>query len=126
MCGVNCEARANNDCGCRVKGATLNGAQMIDSEECTTMAQVRIGVDEIDRQLAALVGKRFGFMDAAARVKPEREQVRDEARKAEVIANARENAAANGWPPEVAAAIWERLVEASIAYELAQFDRVRT
>ena len=95
---------------------------MIAPEDCATMADVRTGVDEIDRQIAALIGTRFGFMDAAARIKRARSDVRDEARKAQVVANARANAAANGWSPDVAAALWDQLVEASIAYEFAAFD----
>ncbi|MBA3897533.1 MAG: chorismate mutase [Sphingomonadaceae bacterium] len=86
------------------------------------MAEVRAGVDEIDRGLAALIGTRFAFMDAAARIKPERAQVRDEARKGQVIANARANAESCGWPSEAAAAVWDALVEASIAYEFDRFD----
>jgi isochorismate pyruvate lyase len=36
------------------------------------MAEVRSGVDEVDRQLVALLKRRFGYMDAAARIKPDR------------------------------------------------------
>ncbi|MEP6786076.1 MAG: chorismate mutase [Sphingomonadales bacterium] len=99
---------------------------MIAPQDCMTMAEVRAGVDETDRQLAALIATRFAFMDAAARIKPDRGAVRDEARKAAVIANARANAVAFGWPSEVAGALWEQLVEASIAYEFDTFDRIRT
>ncbi|MXI72546.1 hypothetical protein GR255_26365 [Mycobacterium tuberculosis] len=62
-------------------------------------------------------------MDAAARIKPERGAVRDEGRKAQVIANACAEARAAGIPESVIADLWERLVEASIAYELVAFDR---
>ena len=62
--------------------------------DCTTMAEVRAGVDAVDRELVALLARRFGYMDAAARIKPTRSAVRDEARKAQVIANARREAAA--------------------------------
>jgi isochorismate pyruvate lyase len=94
-------------------------------EDCRTMVQVREGVDEVDRALVALLKRRFGYMDAAARIKPERVQVRDEARKAQVIANARSNALAAGIPSDVIADIWNRLVEASIAYEFEAYDRLR-
>jgi len=87
------------------------------------MAQVRAGVDTLDRELVTLLRRRFDYMDAAARIKPQRDHVRDEARKAEVIANARAAAEQAGLPGEAIAAIWEQLVEASIAYELAAFDR---
>lgn len=91
--------------------------------ECTTMTEVRAGVDAVDRELVTLLRRRFDYMDAAARIKPDRGQVRDEARKAQVIANARAEAEAAGLPGDAVAAIWDALVEASIAYELAAFDR---
>ena len=63
------------------------------------------------------------FRSAAARIKPERGHVRDEGRKAEVIANARAEAVRLGVPEDIVGDLWEQLVEASIAYELAAFDR---
>lgn len=89
------------------------------------MAEVRAGVDQVDRELVAPLARRFGYMDAAARIKPERGAVRDEARKAEVVANARAGAEAAGLPADAVAAMWDQLVEASIAYELRAFDRLR-
>ena len=87
------------------------------------MDEVRAGVDRLDRDLVALLRRRFDYMDAAARIKRDRGQVRDEGRKAQVIANARAEAAACALPADVIAGLWEQLVEASIAYELAAFDR---
>jgi isochorismate pyruvate lyase len=98
---------------------------MIDPDHCTTMRDVRAGVDELDRRIGALIATRFAYMDAAARIKATRGAVRDDARKAEVIANARATAKREGYPPAIAAALWEQLVDASIAYELAAFDAGR-
>jgi isochorismate pyruvate lyase len=88
------------------------------------MAEVRAGVDALDRDLMTLLGKRMRFMEAAARIKDEIGQVRDEARKAEVIANAVASAGRNGVPPDLARDLYETLVEASIAYEMQQFGRL--
>jgi isochorismate pyruvate lyase len=93
--------------------------------DCRTMTEVRHGVDRLDEELVALLGERFRYMDAAARIKPSRDKVRDEARKAEVIGNARARAAAEGVPDALIASLWEELVETSIAHELATFDRTR-
>lgn len=89
------------------------------------MAEVRAGVDALDAGLVRLLARRFAYMDAAARIKPGREQVRDEARKAEVIENAARLAGELGIPAVVIAQIWEQLVEASIAYELEAWERGR-
>ena len=95
-------------------------------EACRTMAEVRHGVDRLDEAIVALIGERFRYMDAAARIKPERGAVRDEGRKAEVLANVARLAAAHDVPAEAAAALYERLVEASIAYEFGRFDALRS
>ena len=94
-------------------------------EECITMAEVRAGVDATDRALMALLDRRFGYMRAAARIKPDREAVRDEDRKAAVIAAARADAEARGLPAERLATLWDALVETSIAYELDKWDDTR-
>lgn len=96
---------------------------ILSGPECTDMAEVRRGVDAVDQALIALLARRFAYMDAAARIKPSRDTVRDEARKAQVIANARAGAVAVGIPEAPITDIWNRLVEASIAYELDAFDR---
>ncbi len=92
---------------------------------CTTMSEVRHGVDRLDEAIVRLIGERFRYMDAAARIKPEREAVRDEGRKAQVLANVARLAREHDVPAEAAAELYERLVEASIAYELGRFDETR-
>jgi isochorismate pyruvate lyase len=89
------------------------------------MVEVREGVDAIDRALVDLLARRFGYMDAAARIKPTRDAVRDEGRKAQVITNAAAAARAAGLPDGLAESLWETLVEASIAYELGVWDASR-
>ena len=96
--------------------------EVIAADQCQTMADVRAGVDALDRELVMLLSRRFAYMRAAARIKPDRAMVRDEARKAEVIANARAEAERLGVPEALVVELWEQLVEASIAYELEAFD----
>ena len=86
------------------------------------MDDVRDGVDATDREIVALLAKRFGYMQAAARIKPEREDVRDEPRKAAVIKAAMAEAKNLGLPDTVIGHMWEVLVEGSIAYEFARWD----
>jgi isochorismate pyruvate lyase len=103
----------------------MTGKTIKTPEDCTSMAEVRAGVDALDAELVALLATRFGYMRAAARIKPSRDAVRDEARKASVIAAAVAEAEAKGIPADVVADIWERLVEGSIAYEFTEWDRIR-
>lgn len=96
-----------------------------DPIDCTTMTEVREGVDDVDRQIVALLARRFGYMDAAARIKPDRGAVRDEWRKADVKAKVDAAAADAGVDRALMDRLYEDLVETSIAYELEVFDRTR-
>ncbi len=98
---------------------------ILSPDDCQTMIDVRAGVDATDAELVALLSRRFGYMRAAARIKPDRSVVRDEARKTQVIDNVRRHAEAVGLPAKRLAAVWEALVEQSIAYELDVWDATR-
>jgi isochorismate pyruvate lyase len=97
--------------------------QMIDPENCITMADVRQAVDDVDVEMIKLLGRRFSLMAAAARIKTSRATVRDEDRKAKVIANAMAAARAAAVPESLVAAMWDMLVESSITHEMALFDK---
>ena len=81
---------------------------ILSGPDCTTMAEVRAGVDQVDRELVALLVRRFGYMDAAARIKPERVATSATRRaRTQVIANARAGAAAAGLPADAVAELWD-------------------
>ena len=96
-----------------------------DPADCATMTEVRAGVDDVDCQMVSLLQRRFGYMDAAARIKPDRSAVRDEWRKADVLVKVDAAAAAAGIDRALLARLYEDLIETSIAYELEAFDRTR-
>lgn len=99
--------------------------EILEPKDCTTMAEVRAGVDDTDRKIITLLARRFGYMDAAARIKPDRSAVRDERRKAEVLEKIRDIASGQGLNSEVLAHLYDQLIEACIAYEFEEFDRLR-
>ena len=97
----------------------------LDPEDCLTMADVRAGVDEVDQAIVSLIAMRFGYMDAAARIKPDRNAVRDDARKADVLAKVDDAAEEGEVDRDLIARLYEDLIESSIAYEFEVFDRTR-
>lgn len=96
-----------------------------DPEACQTMADVRTGVDEIDRLLVALIARRQGYMDAAARIKTDRATVRDEARIREVLAKVKAEAERGGLAWSIAEPVWRQMMEQCIAYEFEVWDALR-
>jgi isochorismate pyruvate lyase len=93
-------------------------------EDCQDMAQVRAGVDALDKQLVALLAQRQKYMTAAARIKPSRHRVHDDDRIEEVLAHVAAEARRAGLSEEIAIPVWRTLVAQSIAFELTQWDRL--
>lgn len=92
-------------------------------ETCQTMADVRAGVDAVDRELVKLIARRQGYMEAAARIKPDRDSVRDEARIEQVLSNVQELSWEIGLSWLIAEPVWRTLIERCIAHELEVFDQ---
>jgi isochorismate pyruvate lyase len=108
--------------------ATKGGASRFSAPDplaCRDMKDVRAGVDEVDRLLVALIARRQGYMDAAARIKPSREVVRDEARIREVLAKVRAEADRQGLSWDIAEPVWREMMERCIAHEFAVWDAIR-
>jgi isochorismate pyruvate lyase len=93
--------------------------------DCKTMAEVRQGVDALDRALVTLLAERQRYMDAAARIKPARAAVRDEARIEEVVAKVKAEARRRGLSEAIAEPVWRLLIERCIAHEFEAWDRTR-
>ena len=94
-------------------------------EACDSMAEVRDGVDRLDRALVALIKERAGYMEAAARIKPSRDVVRDEARIEDVVSKVVAEAGKVGLAETIAEPVWRELVERSIQYEFSVWDKTR-
>ena len=93
-------------------------------EACQDMGEVRAGVDALDRELVALLAVRQRYMDAAARLKPERGKVYDADRVEDVVAKVKAAAQEAGLSDTIAETVWRVLVELCIAYELEVWDRL--
>ncbi len=96
-----------------------------DPQACRDMKDVRAGVDEIDRLLVALIARRQGYMDAAARIKEHRDTVRDEARISEVLSKVRAEAEKQGLSWAIAEPVWREMMERCIAHEFDVWDGLR-
>jgi isochorismate pyruvate lyase len=89
------------------------------------MAEVRAGIDALDRDIVALLADRLHYIDEAARLKQRRDQVRDEARIADVLAKVEAEAKRLGADADVVRRAYAALIEASIEHEFVAFDRLR-
>src|SRR5512147_1070612 len=108
-----------------LKQQANSGFAAPDPAACETMLDVRAGVDEIDRMLVALIARRQGYMDAAARIKPSRSVVRDEARIQQVLDNVKAEAERQGLSWKIAEPVWREMMERCIAHEFDVWDATR-
>ena len=95
------------------------------AKDCQTMSDVRLGVDAIDRQLVMLICQRQSFMEAAARIKTNRDAVYDSVRIEDVVSKVKQEAKQAGLSVDIAEPVWRELIKQSIAYEFKQWDRMR-
>jgi isochorismate pyruvate lyase len=97
--------------------------------DCTTMTEVRQGVDALDRALVLLLAERQRYMDAAARIKADRAAVHDQARIEQVVANVvakvKTRAREAGLSEAIAEPVWRTLIDRCIAYEFDRWDEIR-
>jgi isochorismate pyruvate lyase len=89
------------------------------------MAEVRDEIDALDRQIVALLADRLHYIDEAARIKQSRDQVRDDARIADVLAKVEVEARRLEIDPVVIITAYRALVEASIDHEMVEFDQCK-
>ncbi|WP_420478747.1 chorismate mutase [Brevundimonas sp. FT23028] len=94
-------------------------------EACQSMAEVRQGVDALDRALVTLLAERQRYMHAAARIKPDRGAVHDDARIEDVVSKVLAAAGPAGLSPAIAEPVWRTLVDRCIAHEFSVWDRTR-
>ena len=86
--------------------------------ECTTMADVRAAIDQLDGTLVRLLAERARYIDAAARIKSSIEwPARIDSRVEQVVANVRRHGEAEGLSPDLVEQLWRPLIEWSIARE---------
>ncbi len=98
----------------------------VDPAACQSMAEVRQGVDALDRALVALLAERQRYMDAAARIKPNRDAVHDDARIEDVVSKVLASADAHHLSRDIAEPVWRLLIDRCIAHEFGVYDRTRS
>lgn len=92
--------------------------------ECRTMADIRAEIDRIDGRLVALLAERAGYIDRAAEIKPSLGlPARIDDRVEEVVDKVRIRAMAEALDPDLAEALWRRLIDWSIAREEVRFGQ---
>lgn len=92
---------------------------------CTSMQEVRAGVNALDDVLVPLLVERSGYMTQAARVKNREDLVRDEARIQAIVDRVRPMAEAQGGNADLMERLYRAMMECYIDFEHQELARLR-
>jgi isochorismate pyruvate lyase len=96
---------------------------MKSPDECTSKADIRAAIDQIDREVVALLGKRAAYVRAIVQFKTSEEEVRAEERFQAVLRQRRQWAEEEGLSPDVVEQMYRTLIEHFIQEEMTDFRR---
>ena len=87
-------------------------------QDCRNMAELRVQIDALDRQLVEMLARRVTYIDRAAELKPsEGLPARIDDRVEAVVSKVRASALEVGFDADLAEGLWRRLIDWSIARE---------
>lgn len=92
-------------------------------EDCTDMAEVRAEIDRLDRILVALIAERQRYIEAAARIKGRKDEVRLPWRIEDVVAKVLAEAENKGLSKRIAEPVWREMIDRCIEHEHIFWDR---
>jgi isochorismate pyruvate lyase len=98
-------------------------AIMIPADACTTIEEVRNGIDELDRTIITALGQRFHYVKAVTRFKKNAEEVRAPERYQAVINSRRAWAIEAGLNPDVIEEMYRHLIAHFIDEEMKLVHR---
>jgi isochorismate pyruvate lyase len=92
---------------------------------CTTMGEVRQHIDALDDKIVALLSERGGYVAQAARIKLRADQIVDLDRIERIVLRVRQMSLEQGAPEAVAEATYRAMIDAFIAFERGEFERLK-
>jgi isochorismate pyruvate lyase len=92
-------------------------------EDCESIEDVRGAIDALDRQIIRLVGRRAGYVEAAARFKTGEQNVRAPERQRTMLETRRRWAEENELDPGVIENIYRTLISYFVDRELKHWQK---
>ena len=95
----------------------------IEPENCSGMEDIRIEIDNMDRDIIAILGKRFDYVKAASKFKTSETSVRAPERFNAMLAQRRVWASAEGFSPDAIEKMYRDLVNHFITEEMSKWQQ---
>lgn len=98
----------------------------IEPVDCLSMEDIRIEIDNMDRDVIAILGKRFEYVKAASKFKTSETSVRAPERFKAMLAQRRDWASSEGLSPDAIEKMYRDLVNHFINEEMAKWQSEAT
>ena len=98
---------------------------MTPPEKCSSLEEVRRGIDALDEEIVHLIGRRAHYVRAAARFKTSEAHVAAPDRQKAMFAVRREWAEREGLDPELIEDLYRRLVSWFVEHELEHWRNLQ-
>ena len=85
------------------------------------MEELREEIDLLDNELIGLLAKRFKFIEDAAVIKNDINEIRDNARIEKIVSRVRDLAKTNNLSEDIIEELWRFIIELSIKHEKQMF-----
>ena len=85
------------------------------------MEELREEIDLLDNELLSLFAKRFKFIEDAALIKNNINEIRDNARIEKIVSRVRDLAKTNNLSEDIIEELWRFIIELSIKHEKQMF-----
>jgi isochorismate pyruvate lyase len=95
-------------------------------EACANIEDVREAIDGLDREVLRLLGRRAGYVAAAARFKTDQGSVRAPNRQKAMMASRRRWAEEEGLNPDFVEELYGSIVSHFVAREMEDWERDRS
>lgn len=94
-------------------------------QQCTSLEDIRVGIDAIDREIIAALGKRLHYVRAAAAFKPTEASIAAPERVGAMIPERRVWAAEAGLDPDFVGPLFAQVIHWFIAQQVCHWRQLR-
>ena len=100
-------------------------SNQIEPEDCTSMDEIRVEIDKMDKDIIAILGKRFKYVEAAAKFKTSKTSVSAPERLKLMLETRRDWAVKEGLSPDAIEKMYSDLINHFIQQEMIKWQSLK-
>jgi isochorismate pyruvate lyase len=95
-------------------------------KKCTTLAEAREKIDQVDEEIVKLIAKRNNYIKQIAHFKTSVDEIKAEDRITDVISRVREQAISLDLSPNLINELYVKMIDAMVESEVSEFNNAKS